>query len=174
MLTLIGGGARSGKSSFALSLGDSAIESGKKALFIATAVASDDEMAERIATHKLERRREFHLIEEPLELAGVLRKSYEYEFIIVDCLTLWLSNLMQEDVEPNFDEVITSSKSLGASVIFVTNETGEGIVPMHPISRKFRDLSGRMNVFFANQCDQVISMKFGIPMVLKQGLIDVK
>jgi adenosylcobinamide kinase/adenosylcobinamide-phosphate guanylyltransferase len=81
---------------------------------------------------------------------------------------------MQEDVEPNFDEVITSSKSLGASVIFVTNETGEGIVPMHPISRKFRDLSGRMNVFFANQCDQVISMKFGIPMVLKQGLIDVK
>lgn len=173
MLTLIGGGARSGKSSYALSLGNSAIDSGKRALFVATAEAVDDEMEQRIAKHKDERRSEYDLIEEPRELAKVLTQASDYDIVIVDCLTLWLSNLMLENIEPDFEDVIEAGRAINSAVVFVTNETGEGIVPMHPISRKFRDLSGQMNVAFAKVCDQVVIMKFGIPMVLK-GITDVK
>jgi len=173
MLTLIGGGARSGKSSYALSLGNSAIDSGKRALFVATAEAVDDEMEQRIAKHKDERRSEYDLIEEPRKLAKVLTQASDYDIVIVDCLTLWLSNLMLENIEPDFEDVIEPGRSINTAVVFVTNETGEGIVPMQPISRKFRDLSGQMNVAFAKFCDQVVIMKFGIPMVLK-GITDVK
>ncbi|MBM3743433.1 MAG: bifunctional adenosylcobinamide kinase/adenosylcobinamide-phosphate guanylyltransferase [Actinobacteria bacterium] len=173
MLTLIGGGARSGKSSYALSLGNSAIDAGKRALFVATAEAVDDEMEQRIAKHKDERRSEYDLIEEPRELAKVLTQASDYDIVIVDCLTLWLSNLMLENIEPDFENVIEAGRYINTTVVFVTNETGEGIVPMHPISRKFRDLSGQMNVAFAKVCDQVVIMKFGIPLVLK-GIIDVK
>lgn len=173
MLTLIGGGARSGKSSYALSLGNSVIDSGKRALFVATAEAVDDEMEQRIAKHKVERRSEYDLIEEPRELAKVLIQARDYDIVIVDCLTLWLSNLMLENIEPDFEDVIEAGRSINSTVVFVTNETGEGIVPMHPISRKFRDLSGQMNVAFAKYCDQVVAMKFGIPMFLK-GITDVK
>ena len=167
MLTLIGGGARSGKSTYALSLGDRAIDSGKRALFVATAEAVDDEMKQRIAKHKVERRSEYDLIEEPREIARVLIQACDYDIVIVDCLTLWLSNLLLKNIQPDFKGVIDAGRSNNASVFFVTNETGEGIVPMHPVSRKFRDLSGQMNVAFARNCDQVISMKFGIPMILK-------
>lgn len=172
MLTLIGGGARSGKSSYALSLGNSAIDSGKRALFVATAEAVDDEMEQRIAKHKVERRSEYDLIEEPRELAQVLNQARDYDIVIVDCLTLWLSNLMLENIKPDFDDVIDAGRSINSSIVFVTNETGEGIVPMHPVSRKFRDLSGQMNVAFAKNCDQVVSMKFGIPMVIKGNNVE--
>lgn len=172
MLTLIGGGARSGKSSYALSLGNSAIDSGKRALFVATAEAVDVEMEQRIAKHKVERRSEYDLIEEPRELAQVLNQARDYDIVIVDCLTLWLSNLMLENIKPDFDDVIDAGRSINSSIVFVTNETGEGIVPMHPVSRKFRDLSGQMNVAFAKNCDQVVSMKFGIPMVIKGNNVD--
>lgn len=172
MLTLIGGGARSGKSSYALSLGNSAIDSGKRALFLATAEAVDDEMEQRIAKHKVERRSEYDLIEEPRELAQVLNQARDYDIVIVDCLTLWLSNLMLENIKPDFDDVIDAGRSINSSIVFVTNETGEGIVPMHPVSRKFRDLSGQMNVAFAKNCDQVVSMKFGIPMVIKGNNVE--
>jgi adenosyl cobinamide kinase/adenosyl cobinamide phosphate guanylyltransferase len=172
MLTLIGGGARSGKSSYALSLGNSAIDSGKRALFVATAEAVDVEMEQRIAKHKVERRSEYDLIEEPRELAQVLNQARDYDIVIVDCLTLWLSNLMLENIKPDFDDVIDAGRSINSSIVFVTNETGEGIVPMHPVSRKFRDLSGQMNVAFAKNCDQVVSMKFGIPMVIKGNNVE--
>lgn len=172
MLTLIGGGARSGKSSYALSLGNSAIDSGKRALFLATAEAVDDEMEQRIAKHKVERRSEYDLIEEPRELAKVLNQARDYDIVIVDCLTLWLSNLMLENIKPDFDDVIDAGRSINSSIVFVTNETGEGIVPMHPVSRKYRDLSGQMNVAFAKNCDQVVSMKFGIPMVIKGNNVE--
>jgi len=119
MLTLIGGGARSGKSSYALSLGNSVIDSGKRALFVATAEAVDDEMEQRIAKHKVERRSQYDLIEEPRELAKVLIQARDYDIVIVDCLTLWLSNLMLENIEPDFEDVIEAGRSINSTVVFV-------------------------------------------------------
>ncbi|CAB4873915.1 unannotated protein [freshwater metagenome] len=167
MLTLIGGGARSGKSSAALLRAKNHIANGGRTLFIATAENSDDEMNTRIANHKSERGEGFDLVEEPFLLDQALKEFPENELVIVDCLTLWLSNNMMRENEIDVKPVIDSARSRKGSIIFVTNETGEGIVPMHPVSRKFRDLSGRMNQDFARLCDNVIFMRFGIESVIK-------
>jgi adenosylcobinamide kinase/adenosylcobinamide-phosphate guanylyltransferase len=167
VLTLIGGGARSGKSSYALNLGDVYLKKKRKAVFVATAQPIDEEMIERINRHKAERDDRYQLIEEPRNLSSALATSAEADLVIVDCLTLWLSNVLAQNQEPNFDEVLQAARAISGDIFFVTNETGEGIVPIHPIAREFRDFSGRMNAIFAKECDQVIAMKFGIPMKLK-------
>jgi len=167
MLTLIGGGARSGKSTAALIRAKKHIQEGGRVLFVATAEASDDEMAERILRHQSDRGDGFDLVEEPRNLESALTTFPENELVIIDCLTLWLSNTMMSEKEIDVPAVIQSARSRKGSTIFVTNETGEGIVPMHPVSRKFRDLSGSMNQEFARLCDEVIYMQFGIETKIK-------
>jgi adenosylcobinamide kinase/adenosylcobinamide-phosphate guanylyltransferase len=167
MLTLIGGGARSGKSTAALSRARNHITTGARVLFIATAERSDAEMDDRISNHQRERGEGFDLVEEPLNLAAALTTFPENELAVVDCLTLWLSNAMSKELELHIPEIIEAARKRSGSTIFVTNETGEGIVPMHPVSRKFRDLSGSMNQEFARLCDEVIYLRFGIETKLK-------
>lgn len=165
-LVLVGGGARSGKSNFALQRATTSSMNLISKTFIATAERSDDEMTERIDRHRSERGADFITIEEPLDLAGAIEKS-EPGIVIVDCLTVWLSNLMSQRLTPDYQQIFESSRNFVGEIIFVTNEVGEGIVPMHPTSREFRDLSGKMNQRFAQECDEVYYMHFGIAQKLK-------
>jgi adenosylcobinamide kinase/adenosylcobinamide-phosphate guanylyltransferase len=167
MLILIGGGARSGKSSAALDFGNDALNSGKRALFIATAEAVDQEMTDRISKHKADRDPRFLLIEESRDLCSALGSHLDHEIAIIDCLTLWLSNQMFADKNYDFESIIKVARSRSGDTVFVTNETGEGIVPMHPVSREFRDLSGNMNQYFARACDEVYFMRFGLMQKVK-------
>lgn len=161
-LVLVGGGARSGKSRWAL---DRARKHGGRLVFIATAEALDEEMAVRIAKHRAERGSAFETIEEPLDLARAIR-SAECDALVVDCLTLWLSNLMRASEEKT-EETIAAAKEKSAEVIFVTNEVGCGIVPGNALAREFRDLAGVMNQHFAEAADEVYWMVFGQPLRVK-------
>jgi adenosylcobinamide kinase/adenosylcobinamide-phosphate guanylyltransferase len=157
-LVLVGGGSRSGKSRWAL---DRARKRGGRLLFIATAEALDQEMSVRIARHRTDRGDEFETVEEPRELAKVIR-SVQGDAIVVDCLTLWLSNVMG-DVE----EVIAAAREQTAEVICVTNEVGCGIVPENALAREFRDRAGVMNQRFAEAADEVYWMVFGQSLKVK-------
>jgi adenosylcobinamide kinase/adenosylcobinamide-phosphate guanylyltransferase len=130
-------------------------------VFIATAEALDEEMSGRILKHRAERGHEFETIEEPRELAQAIR-SAQGDAIVVDCLTLWLANVMGD-----FDDVIEAAKSVSALVICVTNEVGCGIVPDNALAREFRDRAGRMNQQFAEAADEVFWMVFGQPLRVK-------
>lgn len=162
---LVAGGARSGKSRKAeeLALSFSATD---KPIYIATALRSDEEMSDRIEKHQSDRGDRFELIEEPKDLSGVLSRVAPEATVLVDCLTLWLSHIF-EDESDSSEKVIAVAQSRSGRTIFVSNEVGEGIVPMHPVSRKFRDLSGIMNQQFARESDAVFHMKFGIAQQLK-------
>lgn len=151
-VVLVGGGSRSGKSRWAL---DRARKRGGRRVFIATAEALDEEMAGRIAKHRAERGEEFQTIEEPLELARAIR-SIQGDAIVVDCLTLWLSN-----VAGDVEDTIAAAKEQTAEVIFVTNEVGCGIVPDNVLAREFRDRAGFVNQRFAEAADEVYFMVFG-------------
>lgn len=157
-LVLVGGGVRSGKSRWAL---DRARKRGGRLVYVATAEALDEEMAARIARHRLERGDEFITVEEPRELAKSIR-SIQADAIVVDCLTLWLSNVMG-DVE----DTIAAAKEQPAEIIFVTNEVGCGIVPDNALAREFRDRAGVMNQRFAEAADEVYWMVFGQPLRVK-------
>jgi adenosylcobinamide kinase/adenosylcobinamide-phosphate guanylyltransferase len=161
-IVLVGGGARSGKSTWALTR---ARGCGERLVYVATAEALDEEMAARIAKHRAERGSAFETIEEPLDLASAIR-SAEGDAIVVDCLTLWLSNLMRAS-EDRTEETIVAAKEKHALVIFVTNEVGCGIVPEHALAREFRDRAGIMNQRFAEAADEVYWMVFGQPLRVK-------
>ena len=167
MITLVIGGARSGKSGFALS-GASAVN-GNKA-YVATAQAFDEEMKERIEKHRRERSSDWQTFEEPLALSGLLNKiGTEYDAIIVDCLTLWLSNQMMKnrDVMPEFEKFLSSIKSCRGHIFLVSNEVGMGIVPGDAMSRRFRDLAGTINRRMAETADTVFLVTAGIPLKIK-------
>lgn len=178
-VTLILGGARSGKSRHAEQLVESAGGgTSGDCLYIATAVGQetrDAEMAARIAHHKARRGARWKTIEEPLDLAGVLtREARAGRPVLVDCLTLWLSNLMaaERDVEAELDGLIAvlsgrAGPKPAGPVVFVSNEVGLGIVPMHELARDFRDHSGRLHQAVAEVADSVVFMVAGLPMVLK-------
>ena len=151
-LVLVGGGARSGKSRWAL---DRARKRGGRLVFIATAEALDEEMAARISRHRAERESAFQTIEEPRELAKAIR-SAQGDAIVVDCLTLWLAN-----VTGDVDETIAAAKEQSAEVIVVTNEVGCGIVPENALAREFRDRAGLANQRFADAAGEVYWMVFG-------------
>jgi adenosylcobinamide kinase/adenosylcobinamide-phosphate guanylyltransferase len=157
----IAGGARSGKSrkgeELALSLSGA-----NKPIFIATAEAVDDEMTSRIKKHQDDRGSAFELVEEPKNLSKALKEIDPQATVLVDCLTLWLSNNMMGEGTDSNESVIAAARARKGVTIFISNEVGEGIVPMHPVSRKFRDLSGIMNQEFARASDKVYFMKFGI------------
>jgi adenosylcobinamide kinase/adenosylcobinamide-phosphate guanylyltransferase len=157
-VVLVGGGSRSGKSRWAL---DRARKRGGRLVFIATAESLDEEMAGRIAKHRADRGEEFQTIEEPLELARAIR-SVQGDAIVVDCLTLWLSN-----VAGDVEDTISAAKEHAGEVIFVTNEVGCGIVPDNALAREFRDRAGFVNQRFAEAADEVYWMVFGQPLRVK-------
>ena len=165
-LIFIAGGARSGKSRKGEELAKNFAGSAKP-IFIATAEAVDEEMTSRIKKHQDDRGAAFDLVEEPKNLTKVLKEVDTDATVLVDCLTLWLSNNMMGEGTDTNQSVIDAARARKGATIFISNEVGEGIVPMHPVSRQFRDLSGMMNQEFARASDKVYFMKFGIAQELK-------
>lgn len=162
------GGARSGKTSLAERL---AMRIGEKPLYLATAEALDDEMRDRVALHQQQRHGRFATIEEPIRLASAIREaSKEHDVILVDCMTLWISNLLGagHDVADAVDELIAAlNQSDTAQVILVSNEVGLGIVPDNAMARNFRDLAGAAHQNVASASTHVYFVTAGLPMVLK-------
>jgi len=173
MLTFLIGGARSGKSRVAASL----CPTSARVAYIATATAGDTEMRARIARHRRDRPSHWATFEEPLELATLLRRlREEYEILLVDCLTVWLSNFLyryrrrsptqlEQSVLSQVDEITRTAA--GVRLILVSNEVGSGIVPVTKIGRLFRDLQGLVNQRVAAAADQVVLTVAGIPIPLK-------
>jgi adenosylcobinamide kinase/adenosylcobinamide-phosphate guanylyltransferase len=164
---LILGGARSGKSGFAQSLAES---TAPNRLFLATAQAGDDEMAARIARHRADRHEGWTTREEPLELVAALRAEARPDrVVLVDCVTLWLSNLIfsGRDMANEVAELRREISILAGPTIFVSNEVGLGIAPATPLGREFRDCQGRANQDLAEACDAVVFIAAGAPLVLK-------
>jgi adenosylcobinamide kinase / adenosylcobinamide-phosphate guanylyltransferase len=165
---LIGGGARSGKSRFALEKARAI--AGTRA-FVATAQASDEdsdkEMTARIQHHREERGPEFSTVEEPVELPRIIAEA-KFDVLVIDCLTLWLSNIMFVKNTYKTDALIEAAQSATATIIFVTNEVGSGIVPTdHALSRDFRDRAGILNQRIAAISGEVYFMVFGQPLRIK-------
>lgn len=165
--TLILGGARSGKSAYAQRLAE---DSGQEPMLIATAWAGDAEMAARIAKHKTDRGDHWRLVEEQIHLVEVLdRDAAPDRIIVVDCLTLWLTNLLlaEHDIEAAGDALTACLPKLKGPVIFVSNEVGLGLVPETELGRAFRDAQGRLNQRLADACEKVIFVAAGLPLQLK-------
>lgn len=168
--TFVIGGCRSGKSGHAQSLAEQ-IE-GKK-LYLATCVPHDEEMAERVRLHREQRGQQWETLEEPLELAAAIAaQSGNYNVILVDCLTLWASNLLlSPDKMPELNAacraLVQSLKTTRCPVILVSNEVGTGIVPENELARRYRDEAGLINQQIAAAVDRVIWMVAGIPVTIK-------
>ncbi len=167
--TLIIGGARSGKSRLAERL---AAESGEAIVYIATAAAGDEEMAARIAAHRAHRPASWETVEEPVGLAAALwRYATPQRCLIVDCITLWLTNLLLTTAPGTFAReraaLLDTLPALPGRLILVTNETGLGIVPLGVLSRRFTDEAGWLNQELAAACDRVLLTVAGLPLTLK-------
>ncbi len=167
-IILIGGGARSGKSRLAL---ETARRSGPRLAFIATARCEDEEMRERIGLHRRERGPEFTTFEEPLAVAPrIAAEDARFDALVVDCLTLWLSNVMlaaEMDVDRECRALVEAAAAAQAKVVLVTNEVGCGIVPENALARRFRDAAGRLNCQAAEAAAEVYWMAFGLPLKVK-------
>ena len=168
MKEFILGGARSGKSAFAQRR---AAASGLNVIYLATAEAGDAEMAERIARHRAERPKDWGLVEEPLALAAALRAhAAPNRCLLVDCLTLWLSNLLavgDNALAAETQNLLAALPTLPGHLLLVSNEVGQGIVPAHPLARRFRDEAGRLHQTVADRCDRVSFIMAGLPLTLK-------
>ena len=169
-IIFITGGARSGKSRFAEELAQNF--PGPKA-YLATAQPLDGEMAERILRHKQSRAGDWHTLEEPLRVAEAIRKNGDrFHLILLDCLTLWISNLMmagwsEENILGEADRLMQAGQATECSLIFVGNEVGMGIVPDNLQARTFRDLSGLVQQKIAREADEVYLMVSGLPQRIK-------
>ena len=165
------GGCRSGKSSHALKIAEDM--PGDRKIYIATCVPQDDEMEQRVARHQRERSQAWVTIEEPLGLAEVISKnSPKADVMLVDCLTLWLSNLLMETnneakLEGKISQLTDALKNATCPIILVSNEVGTGIVPENKLARQYRDLTGQANQAVAKTADKVIWMVAGIPVKVK-------
>lgn len=170
-VTLITGGARSGKSRFALEL----CAGRRHLVFVATAEPCDEEMRARIEKHRRERGESFFTVEEPLDLAGALGSlSPDTEIAVVDCLTVWLGNLFHrrgatDESYPETDDFLKVLTAPPCELVLVTNEVGAGLVPAESAGRCFRDAAGRLNQGVADAADEVIAMVCGLPLWLKGG-----
>lgn len=169
MKQLILGGVRSGKSRLAE---QQALDSGLEVVYIATATAGDDEMHKRIQKHQRQRPSHWQLVEEPVMLADALHTHARPErCLLVDCLTLWLTNLLLKEDDTLFrtqrDALVNSITTLPGQLILVSSETGLGIVPMGEITRRYCDESGLLHQALAQICDRVILTVAGLPQVLK-------
>jgi len=169
---LITGGARSGKSALAERL---ALKPVGRAVYIATAEAHDSEMTARIAEHQARRGAEWRTVQAPLDLATALDETDGDAPRLVDCLTLWLTNLMLSgaDWRPEAARLVAALAGQSAPVIFVTNEVGAGIVPENRLARDFRDAAGRLNQIVADACDGVILCVAGYPVRVKPNDFDL-
>jgi adenosylcobinamide kinase/adenosylcobinamide-phosphate guanylyltransferase len=170
-IILVTGGARSGKSKY----GElRAKELGGRLLYVATAEANDEEMAQRIAGHKRRRGSDWAAVEEPLELsAALLAQRGRTDCALVDCVTLWLSNLLlhrdAEFAEKKVEQLVETLPRLDFHVVLVGNEVGWGIVPDNPLARQFRDLAGWANQRIAVTADEVVLTVAGVPMTVKKA-----
>jgi adenosylcobinamide kinase/adenosylcobinamide-phosphate guanylyltransferase len=167
-ITLVLGGARSGKSAYAEGL--IVPGAGTPGLYLATAAAGDAEMAARIAHHRARRGAAWTTLEEPLALADALSRHARADRpILVDCLTLWVSNLMHagHDVAAATEALVAALPTLAGPVVFVSNEVGNGIVPDNALARQFRDAAGRLNQAVAAAAQCVVLVTAGLPLVLK-------
>ena len=168
-LSLILGGARSGKSAFAEALATSA---NRPRTYIATSQAFDVEMKAKIAKHRQDRGPDWQTIEEPLDLVTALAAVTPKSVVLVDCLTLWLSNQMHAEVDTDSEttKLLTGLSTSPNPVICVSNEVGMGLVPDTPLGRQFRDLQGRLNRKVAEQADLAVFVAAGLPLTLKGTL----
>lgn len=168
-ITLILGGTRSGKSSFAQKRAE---ESGKKLIYIASAEALDEEMTERIKRHQRDRGPDWQTVEENRDLAAAIAAhSTPQTIILIDCLTIWLSNLMlaEADIEVALGKLVNAMQLALGRIILVSNEVGSGIVPESALGRKFRDEAGRLNQHIAAAASDVALITAGLPIWLKGG-----
>jgi adenosylcobinamide kinase/adenosylcobinamide-phosphate guanylyltransferase len=166
-ITFILGGARSGKSSYAEGLIEA---SGLEAVYLATGRAWDDEMSERIGLHKARRGASWATVEEPLDLVGTLQSQCaDNKAILVDCLTLWLTNLMmaERDIEAETAKLVAMLPRLKGAVVFVSNEVGLGIIPENRMAREFRDHAGRLHQAVAGAAATVYFVAAGLPLKMK-------
>lgn len=169
MIELILGGARSGKSRLAEQI---AQDSGLAVTYIATSQPMDGEMSERIAHHRARRPDHWALVEEPIHLPTVLREHASAErCILVDCLTLWLTNLLMLDDPMRLDEerkaLLECIAELPGRLLLVSNETGLGVVPMGELTRRYVDEAGWLHQALAERADRVVFTVAGLPMILK-------
>lgn len=165
-IILVTGGARSGKSAIAENL---ISKLGGRPIYIATAEARDAEMTDRIAHHQARRGNEWTTHDEPLDLLGALNATDGQAPRLVDCLTLWLSNMMLQDIdwEAATDALVTALPAQRSPIVFVTNEVGGGIVPENKLARAFRDAAGLLNQSVAAAADEVYLAVSGLPLQLK-------
>jgi adenosylcobinamide kinase / adenosylcobinamide-phosphate guanylyltransferase len=176
-LILIGGGARSGKSRFALARAKAL---GERRLLLATAQALDEEMAERIARHRQERGAAFETLEEPLEVPAALRAiAPGVEVVVLDCLTLWLSNLLVREepipaIEARIDALMAALSHRSFHALVVTNEVGMGVVPATPLGRRFRDLTGLAHQRLAGAADEVHVAILGSVLRIQPGPVEAQ
>lgn len=178
------GGARSGKSSFAEELAEKI--AGQNVVYLATAQALDEEMEDRIAHHQENRSKEWETIEEPFELSKKIENIKKGKTVLIDCLTLFISNLLlKNDKESNKDnieteiimeikEVINKAENKEINLIIVSNEVGQGLVPNSKLGRKFRDITGRANQCIADIADKVYLTFAGYPIDLKEISLNKK
>jgi adenosylcobinamide kinase/adenosylcobinamide-phosphate guanylyltransferase len=168
--TLVIGGCRSGKSSHALQLAESM---GPRRIFVATCVPHDDEMRERVDQHQQARSDSWHTLEVPVNLAEAIEDhGPSTDVILVDCLTLWLSNLLMQtqnmaQIRGRIDNLAKAVASAPSAVVLVSNEVGAGIVPENRLARRYRDLAGWANQAMAAACNRVIWIVAGIPVTVK-------
>lgn len=168
-LTLITGGAASGKSKFAERL---VVADGRDKIYLATAQANDDEMRDKIARHRDMRGKGWQTIEAPLDLSDALASATIGNVILLDCATLWLTNhvLAKSNLTEVEDALRDSLAACKAPVAVVTNEIGGGVVPDNALARQFRDAQGQLNQLLASKADLVVTVIAGLPMVLKGTL----
>ena len=174
MITLVGGGARSGKSAFALA---QARRLGPRRAFLATAEPLDDEMRARIARHRDERGDDFFTIEEPRDLPGALGRLEPFDVVVVDCLTLWLSNLLVAgmaagSIREQVEALVAVLAAPRLRAILVTNEVGMGIVPETPLGRAFRDLAGQSHQRLAAVADEIYLAALGVVLRVHPGPVE--
>lgn len=161
------GGARSGKTAYALNAAHE--RPARRRVMIATAEALDAEMADRIARHRAERGQGWDTLEAPRRLAEAVRNLADGDVAVIDCLTLWLSNLMLDDVDLGsaVAELVSALAASRADLIVISNEVGQGIVPDNALARRFRDEAGWANQTLAAAADKVVLVTAGLPLLLK-------
>ena len=171
--SLILGGARSGKSAYAEKLAEELAQpSDRQVIYLATARVLDNEIARRVKRHQQDRPGNWKTLEEPVKLADTLQKwASPRHIILVDCLTMWLNNLLAENkpqqMQNELDKLLSQLATFDGPIIFVSNEVGMGIIPMGELTRQFVDEAGRLHQQLAKQVDQVILMVAGLPHQIK-------
>ena len=171
-ITFVLGGAASGKSIFAETL---CVNSGLTRLYLATSLIWDDEMRAKMEAHKIQRGVDWQTIEEPRDIAKALLAAPASSVVLVDCLTMWLNNIMMDDDSPDswrapWAQVETALADCAAHIVFVSNEVGQGIVPENALSRRFRNAQGKLNQAVAARADTVVNVIAGLPQILKGAL----